>query len=44
MSISCFRYAPAGVEPGHEMDALNQRLLRVVQLGGCSSLSGTVVD
>src|SRR5690606_24846193 len=43
MSIVCFRYAPDGLEAGPDLDALNRRLLRALQLGGRSFLSGTVV-
>lgn len=43
LSIVCFRYRPAGTPAGPELDELNRRLLRTLQLGGRSFLSGTTV-
>lgn len=44
LSIVCFRYVPARTTPGPDLDALNRRLLRAVQLRGRSFLSGTTVN
>jgi aromatic-L-amino-acid decarboxylase len=44
LSISCFRYRPPGWdgEPG-QLDELNRRVLRAVQLGGRAFVAGTTV-
>jgi aromatic-L-amino-acid/L-tryptophan decarboxylase len=43
LSVVCFRAEPAGVS-GDALDALNQRVLTDVQLGGRAFLAGTTVD
>ncbi len=44
LSVACFRYVPSGWREDHaELDALNRRLVRAVQLDGRVFLAGTVV-
>jgi glutamate/tyrosine decarboxylase-like PLP-dependent enzyme len=44
LSVVCFRYAPAALrKDGGELNALNQRILERVQLGGEAFLSGTTI-
>jgi aromatic-L-amino-acid/L-tryptophan decarboxylase len=43
LSIVCLRCVPAGV-PEDELNALNERILRELQLGGEAFLSGTTLD
>lgn len=45
LSIVCFRYAPAADRPDRDaINALNQRVVETVQLGGQAFLSSTVLD
>jgi aromatic-L-amino-acid decarboxylase len=44
LSVACFRYVPSGWRGDHaELDLLNRRLVRAVQLAGRVFLAGTVV-
>lgn len=43
LSIVCFRYAAGGADP-RALNALNERLLERVQLGGHAFLTGTSID
>ncbi|MEU7874067.1 pyridoxal-dependent decarboxylase [Dactylosporangium sp. NPDC049140] len=44
LSVVCFRCRPPGGPGGEELDELNRRVLRAVQLGGGAFLAGTTVD